>query len=400
MLVANSGQIYNYNLESNKVTWQYTSKFDTAGNRNNFAIDGQQIFMPFESGKFISFDVATGKIIWKQEVFGNEDSPIGMSSDENDQAKMLNELKPLFMTKPLIDGENVVIASGGNPNSIQGSYLYNFNKKDGDRKWHCSLPRPFNAYAAVKYRDNYFINSAEYLEKISPNEGSSMSYGLFDGEDEVPGSNVAPNPKSQFERGIYCQMQTDGNSLFIGDEVGKFYCFQLDKTGSVKDGDIMDPKNTFIGNPKLFKWTFSDKDFTFQKNGITFLTDNALLVEMKTGTADKSCIFALNTDDGKVKWKKVVSGDIKNWALQGNLIVGSTADKIFWIDANGENYKEASVQTKPLSNIEVMNATNFIYLTTNGIEIFDTNLKKAKVIFKKQVAEREFDNYQVKFLKK
>ncbi|MCV5003864.1 PQQ-like beta-propeller repeat protein, partial [Escherichia coli] len=81
LLLATNGSVYNFNLDDYKTTWHYTSPLDSTGNRNFFALDGQNIFMPFESGKLINFDVNTGKIIWKQQIYGNEDQPLGMSAD-------------------------------------------------------------------------------------------------------------------------------------------------------------------------------------------------------------------------------------------------------------------------------------------------------------------------------
>ncbi|MEO6818110.1 MAG: PQQ-binding-like beta-propeller repeat protein [Ginsengibacter sp.] len=399
LVVSSAGNLYNYNLDEKKVSWEYTGKFDTDGNRNYFAIDGEQIFMPYESGKFISFNVNTGKILWQQEIFGKENDVMEMSSGEDDQAEMLNELKPLFMTTPLVDGDNVLINSTGRPNQSMG-YLYNFNKTTGKRLWAQELPTVFNYFAPVKYIDNYFVNSAVYLEMFTPKTGTSTSYGMFDGDAEIAGEPVQNNPPNQFASPIYSQMQTDGKSIFIGDENGKFYCFQLDKNGSVPGGDITDPKNTFINNPKIFKWIFSDEEYSFQKNNITFLTKDALFVEMKTGSADKSCIFALNPGDGKVIWKKVVAGDINNWALHGDKIAGSTDDLLFWMEANGQNYAEVKIDSKPLSNMEWTDNNHLIYITKKGIENIDIGNKKSTLIFSKDVQENEHNNVQIKFLGK
>ena len=400
LIVSNAGNIYNYNLDEKKIVWEYSGKFDKDGNRNYFAIDGQQIFLPFESGKFISFDVNTGKILWQQEIFGQENGIMEMSSDEDDQAEMLNELKPLFMTTPLVDGNNVLINSAGRPNQSMG-YLYNFNKATGERLWLGELPTVYNYYAPVNYVDNYFVNSAVYLEMFTPKTGTNTSYGMFEGIAEVAGEEQQEEqPTNQFENPLYCQMQSDGKSLFIGDEDGKYYSFKLNENGGVPGGDITDPKNTFIKNATIFSWVFSDEEFSFQKNGITFLNDDAFYVEMKTGAADKSCIYALHRDNGKLLWKKVIEGDIKNWALQGNKITGFTDDIIFWLDAKGQHYNEVKIDRRALSNIEWKGDTQLIYVTKKGIEIFDTKSKTAKLIFNKAVSDDEHNNVQIKFIGK
>ena len=398
LLVANAGQVYSYNLDDNKLNWENTSRFDTSGNRNYFVVDEQQIFMPFESGLFKSFDLVTGNTLWKQQIYGNEEGGLDMVSGDEEQQDFYDNLKPLFMARPLVDGENVLITSTGQPTRSYG-YLYNFNKKNGNKNWIGELETVFNIFTPVKYRDNYFVNSAVFLQMFTPEPGTPTSYGMFDGALEIAGEeNNTPPERNIFDKPIYCQMQTDGKSLFIGDDSGNFYCFQLNKE-AVSAGEMDDPKNTFK-NPKVFKWTFSDQEYDFQRDGITFLKGNVLLVEMKTGLADKSCIFALNTSDGKVKWKKEIADDILNWALQGDKIVGHTKNNIFWIDANGKNYTAVKSLSLPLSNIERMNDGKLIYTTAKGIEIFNTETKNAKLVFKKPTVENQHNNFQVKFLKK
>jgi len=393
LIVAHNGSIFSIDVDQSKISWQHDSPLDTGGNRNYFAIDDQRIYLPYESGKLVSYDVATGKVIWQEQIHGNEDQGMDMSSDPNDQANTIKNQMPLFMTTPLIDGNNVVIASTGQPTQATG-WLYTFDKAKGTKKWDEQLPTIFNFYAPIRYKDHYFVNSATYLNKYSVNEGTWTSYGMFDGMD---GSTAEAN---QFERPIYNQMQTDGERMFIGDENGKFYCIQFNKDGNLQDGDITDPNNTFVKNPKVFKWTFGDEAFTFQKNHVTFLKDHTLYVEMKTGLADQSCIFALDTSNGKVKWKKVVKGDILNWALQGDQIVGNTENLIFWMDNNGKAYTEMRTENKPLSNIEMQDKTHLIFATKDGIESLDLQTKKTKVIFAKAFKSNEYNNFQIKYLAK
>ena len=400
LLIASDGSIFSYNLDENKTNWEYNSPIDTAGNRNFFAIDGQNIFMPFESGKFINFDVETGKVIWKKQIYGNEDQALAMASGKDAENEYLQERMPLFMTKPLVDGENIVIASTGQPTQTS-AWIYSFNRANGIEKWHGNLPTPYNLFAPVKYRNFYFINSAIFLEKISTEDGTSYSYGMFDGAPQVAGQPYQEYEENQFERPIYNQMQTDGENLYIGDEKGKFYCFYLDRTASLRDGDITDPNNTFIKNPKIFKWTFSDENFDFQSNNITFLENETLYVEMKNGIATQTCIFALNTKDGKPKWKKVVNGDVLNWCLSNNKIVGYTENTIFYMEANGEDFTEMKIQSKPLSNVEWKDETHLVYITQKGIEVFDTTTKTAKIIFSKPFNDKGNHNYvQIKYIAK
>ena len=396
LLVASEGSIINYNLDENNIHWEYKSPLDSTGNRNYFVVDGQSVFMPFESGRLINFDVNTGKVSWRQQIYGNEGA-LEMSSEENAEAEMLQSVMPLFMSKPLVDGDNVVIASSGQP-MLASAYIYSFNLNTGEKTWHENLPTVFNIFAPIKFRGFYFVNSAVYLEKFNAKDGTNTSYGMFDGMPDVAGEPSQNYEPSEFEFPIYCQMQTDGNNIYIGDEQGKIFSFHLDKTANVPNADITDPSNTFIKNPKVFRWVFSDENFSFQRNGLSFLKDGVLFVEMKNGSATESCVFALHAGNGKVKWKKTINGDILNWSLHNDKIVGNTENTVFYTDTNGDNFIETHSERKVLSNIECMDKTHLIYITEKGIEVFDTNTKTAKVVLEKPYSDNQHNNVQIKFI--
>ena len=102
----------------------------------------------------------------------------------------------------------------------------------------------------------------------------------------------------------------------------------------------------------------------------------------------------------KPKWQQIINGSILNWKLDNGKIVGHTASTIFYLDADGQNFTEIKIESKPLSNIEWFDKTHLIYVTQKGIEFFDTNTKVAKIIFSKQFKENEHNNVQIKFIKK
>ncbi|MDA4742855.1 hypothetical protein NY599_00085, partial [Enterobacter hormaechei] len=72
-------------------------------------------------------------------------------------------------------------------------------------------------------------------------------------------------------------------NLFIGDEKGKFYCLNLDKNASLPNSDISDPNNTFIKNPKVFKWIFKDDHYSFAGDAKSFLEDDILYTVLRDG---------------------------------------------------------------------------------------------------------------------
>ena len=396
LLVATEGKLINFDLDQKKIAWQFQNPMDSTGNRNLFALDGQNIFMPFESGKLINFDVNTGKIIWQQQIYGNGDEPLGMGNGEEDEKIMIRSQMPLFMAKPLVDEQNILMASTAQPMEGGRAWLYNFNRTNGKKKWLSDLPTVFNLFAPVKYRNYYFINSAVFLEKFDAKTGVNTSYGMFDGDLEIAGQPLQHHEVNQFDVPIYNQMQSDGQRIFIGSEKGTIYALELNKDGNLADGDIADPNNTFIKNPKAFKWTFSDKAFHFPGNNKLILEDGTLYTEMKGDT--NTCFFAINADNGKLKWKKILPSNIQNWTLNGDKIVGYTNKSIFYLDTDGENFTETNIKNLPLSDMESMDDTHFVYVTQKGVEIFDTKTKTTKLVITQAFNKNEHNNVQIKYI--
>ena len=143
------------------------------------------------------------------------------------------------------------------------------------------------------------------------------------------------------------------------------------------------------------------EDFDFQKSAITFLENGVLYTEMKNGIATQSCLYALDTDDGKVIWKKIINDEILNWSLSRNKIIGYTKSSIFYMDDSGKNYTEIKIENKPVSNIELMDDTHFVYVSEKGIEIVDMGTKKSKIVFPKSfIGKDEASNVQIKYISK
>ncbi|WP_106914982.1 outer membrane protein assembly factor BamB family protein [Chryseobacterium aurantiacum] len=400
LVVATEGQVFNFNLDENKIVWQYKSDIDSAGNRNLFAVDGQNIFMPFESGKLINFDINTGKIIWQQQIYGNGDQPLDMSNDENEEAKRLSSRMPLFMASPLVDGQNILMASTGQPSEINRAWLYNFNRANGTKNWLSELPTIYNYFAPVKYRNSYFVNSAVFLKKLSPQNGVNTSYGMFDGDVEIVGQPLQHNEVNQFDRPIYNPMYTDGNTLFIGSEAGTIYALKLDKDGNLPDGDISDPNNTFIKNPKVFKWIYKNEKLVAKRSHILFFEDGTLYTEMRISSNNESNLLAINAEDGNLEWGQILPPDVLNWTISNGKIIGNNMNTLFYIDTNGKNFTKVKIKDKPLSGIESIDATHFIYVTQKGIEIFDTQTQTAKLVIAKKFNDNEHNNLQIKYISK
>jgi len=376
LLVATEGSIYNVNLDQGKIAWEFHSPNDAEGNRNSFALDGQRLFMPFESGGIKSFDVSTGNIIWEKQIYGQKDDGLDPNVDD---LPYTPDRTPLFMSQPLVDQENVVIASHGQPTTTT-PYLFSFDKSTGKKLWQDPLKTHFNIFAPLKFKGNdfdyYFVNSAVYLEKHGANTGISYAYRM-------------PEEKEKFEKPLYNQMQSDGRNVFLGDESGQFYCLPLDKDGIVSENNI-----------SVFKWIYKDDTYNYLSNEITYLEDNVLYAELNKGQRDQSALIAINAENGSLKWRKVITGDVGHWALIGGKIIGHTENKIFTIETSGENLIEIPVTNKPLSNIEQVDETHLIYLSSQGVAILNLETTNVELVLSKTFNDNNYNTVQVKYIPK
>jgi len=390
LIVATEGSLYNFDLDAYELNWRYTSDLDSDGNRTSFVIHEQSIFMPFESGKLFSFEVNTGEIIWKKYVNGRDN--FGVSIDLDGPPDVFG-LTPLFMSKPLIDRDRIVIASHGQPHSTK-PYLYSFDTETGATHWQKLLPTHFNYFAPAKYRshkfDYYFTNSAIHLDQYGSNSGSRYSFGLPDSD---AGNSLFTEP-------LYNQMQTDRNSLYLGDESGKLYSLPLDKEARVVEEDKFPASNTDTESTYPFKWVFSDENFTSQRNQITFLQDGVLYTDIQNDSTRQSKIVAINAQNGSVKWEQIVEGRIDSWALLGNKVVGSTENTIFYVDTAGQDFTEVRVENKPLSNIDRFDDDTYLFVSERGIEQFTVNSAQTEVVYPMLFNDNHHNNVQIELISK
>lgn len=95
-----------------------------------------------------------------------------------------------------------------------------------------------------------------------------------------------------------------------------------------------------------------------------------------------------------------IPSEIKNWAFSGGKIINTTAKGIFYMGTNVENYTEFYVKNSPISGIESIDKTHFVYVTPQGIEVFDTASKTAKLVIAKVFNKNEYNNLQIKYIAK
>lgn len=387
LIVASKGQLLNFNLETKKLTWEFTSTEDVGLNRNQFTYDSENIYLPFESGKFVSIQINSGKKNWiiasSREMIGITDAYI----DEDGSVQTDNPISdngPIFMSKPLLANDYLYIASAKVGYDKHSEFIV-LNKKDGTTFTVQENSTFYNYFAPVENNTNVYVNSATNLD-MHYQEGTLANYGLFE--------------KSAFEHPLYTQMQTSKNMLFLGDEKGKFYALEVDKVGLVKRGDISDPKNNFIDRKDLFEWTYQSSKYPYLGNSNTALTNNLFIVHKKSEDEKTEALIALDSKSGKESWLFEPNTNIINWqVVDNNEILAYSKSKIYVVDLRGNLVTEMDVDPKllPISNIEVNKAKNLIYLSYERVVLVNRETKKPEILIPYTFKPHDIESNQIKY---
>jgi len=390
LIVSSKGKLLNFNLESKKISWEYTSKEDVKKglNRNLFSFDNENIYLPFESGRFISAKINSGKINWihaphalssSNEIslaYTDEDGEI--QTDENSSENII------FMSQPLIYKDLVYISSCKRDFQRKSNF-YIINKMDGNVNFIDENSTFYNFFKPVESNSNIYVTSAVYLD-MHYKEGTFASNGMY--------------VDSAFENPLYIQIQSNKNSLFFGDEIGVIYALATDKIGLAKGGDISDSSNNFIDRTDLFEWKYKTTKYNDVANFNTELTKDFYIVNLRSETDLKDAIIALNIENGKEEWIYEHDFPIENWQLAKDKITGFSKEKIFMIDLKGKLIFELEIANSnlaPISNIERNKKNNLVYLSLNGIVEVDLETKKTELIIPYVSKPNDIEKNQIKY---
>lgn len=387
VVFSSNGKVVNFDLDNKKVVWEYTSAQDGEGNRNKFDFDEATLYMPFESGKFVALDILTGKEKWMYEAgqIGMMDVAVDDTSGGFDTEA---GSEPYFMGQPLQYQDKVyTVTTGG------GSYPYFviLNKEDGTEFKTEGIETKFNMYQPVLCQENIFVNSAIYLNKYSL-RGTPTSYGMYEG--------------ITFDSPLYTQMRSDGETLYFGEEDGKFYAIPFNQDGNVKgdNDDIMDPKNNFKDNLSIYKWRYQSKEYprlatNFDSN--TVLYGKTYVIHVRKSDSDAQALIGLNAKTGEEQWSYGSTEEIVNWHKSGEHLIGYTMTKVFVLDFQGKELATYSIteEFKPLTNIEETKDGQLVFLTTRGVTTIDKTSKQAKVLIAYETKEEYHNTAYIKYFK-
>ncbi|MCJ8153274.1 PQQ-binding-like beta-propeller repeat protein [Chryseobacterium sp. SSA4.19] len=387
LIVSSKGKLFNFNLETKKLTWQYVSKEDTLGNRNRFTYDTEKIYMPFESGRLIGVNINSGKVIWDHN-FINPSYRATDNAGNTDPDKDYSDryLGPIFMSRPLVSGNRVYIASAGRPETFKSDFFV-VDAKNGNVIRTNPNSTNYNYFQPVENKGNMYVNSAVFLD-LHYQSGSDRN-GI--------------NENASFDHTLYVQMQTSGNRLLFGDNEGRFYACEVNKDGFVKAGNNSDPGSNYAKNDQFFEWTYQSEKYPALGDDQTALLGNLLIVCKQSENESKTALIAIDSKSGKEKWIFERTGLIKTWhPANQNEITGYTKDKIFVVDSKGAINFEAPIDPSlyPVSNIEINSKKQLLYISGKGIVSLDRKTKQATLLIAHTFYPSSIPLNQIKYFEK
>lgn len=399
--VSTAGQLLRFDLEPATLRWAHRSRQDAEGNRNAFAQAAGTLYLPFESGKLVAFDAATGDIRWTQ--YANMGDGAADAVMDGDGETLIDpQGRPYYMSQPLLAGDFVYIATAGPPQHAQPR-LQVLQRSDGALAGSDGVQTPYNLFAPVACRGHVFVNSAIYLSKYSA-QGSATSYGLHE--------------QAAFEAPLYAQMQCDGKALYLGDERGRFYALPLDADANVPgEGDIGDPNNSFTGRPEVLRWTYQSDRFprlvNSAVNSTALLGKGQLVVAVRQDDERRDALIALDTDNGQERWTYAPEGRIAQWSADSSGIVGYTevapgspgaatqpTTQLFVLDARGQLQARHALASEfqPLSNVVRAANGDLVFVTERGIAQLSAATGQARLSIAHPFARLEHDTVRIEAL--
>ncbi len=386
LIVSSKGKLFNFNLETKKLTWEYISKDDTLSNRNRFSYDESTIYMPFESGRLLAADILSGKIRWENNY--KPDPTLGDASNDGTGYKNSDAYPgPIFMAKPLVYNRKLFIPSAGIPDLLK-SKLITVDATTGKTISQKANSTNYNYFQPIEKRGVIYVNSAIYLDVHYP----SGSFGYLTMEDIADSGSP-----------IYIQMQSNKNSLFLGVENGIIYSVGLSGDGFTRAAEVNHPEENSSGQKGIFDWQYQSEKYPGLGDGNTELVNNQLIVCKASDKENKSALIAINAKNGKEKWLYEPGDQIKNWQLANqDELTGYTKSIIFVLDTSGKVTFKIPIDPSlyPVSNIETRSDGALIYITGKGVVVIDRNINRTSLL----IAHTFYPSFsplnQIKYFKK
>lgn len=361
LILTTAGKIINFNLETKQLAWIYSSQKDSEGNRNMPIFDEEKIYLPFESGKIIAFDIQSGKPIWTTYPHTNNEIVVSKKNSDGSTEILIDSLKaPYYIGRGLLAGNRLYMPMAGQPELFY-PLIRTIDAKTGEVLLNEEITTNYNYFAPVFCDDFLFVNSAIYLEKYTLNDAKIAERKQL----AVP-----------FEERISAQIKSDGTHLYIADQNASFYKITPDEYDNLR----IKSEHEGFSIPKFAEWNpnktnkgiFNENSFA---GNATELVNNTWIVSVFDEN-EKKFLIAWNTENGKLLWEREIP-NLLSWSVQNNTIVALQKEKITLFNLKGKETASFSFEPneKPISNIIYTPEKKILFACEKGIMKMEKNRK-------------------------
>jgi len=325
IILSGNGEILSYNLETQEENWKFQFT-DSSYNkmRNSFNIENAILYASSTQIELVALNVNDGSLYWKTE--------LGQQNEITRRYWINGQELPIK--------KDLIYLASGNKN------LYAFNKLTGDLAWNYELQFPYNNYTPAIHNDYLIIPNAPWVYCFEASTGKPIWQRGFG------------------NKPMYTTPQIDDKYAYVADENNIIYALNLENNAAIMWEYQTD-------------YEYADIDEkTILENGVYYFGT-------KTGREDPPAVVALNSKDGSLIWRTVLSNEgneIKVFKKFTNYILGFTdsESKSFYLieTETGEQIMIADPKEKAVSNIVKIDDEHLAFLTRNYLVTFNLNTKK------------------------
>ncbi len=325
IILSGNGEILSCNLESLAVNWKF--KFtDSSYNkmRNSFNIENAILYASSTQIELVALNVNDGSLYWKTE--------LGQQYEITRRYWINGQELPIK--------NDLIYLASGNKNA------YAFNKLTGNLAWNYELQFPYNNYSPAIQNDYLIIPNAPWVYCFEASTGKPIWQRGFG------------------NKPMYAKPQIDNIYAYVADENNMIYALSLENNAEII-------------------WEY-ETDYEYA--GIdekTILEEETYYFGAKTGRETPPAITALNSKDGSLIWRTVLSNEsneIKVLKKFGNYILGFTdseSNSFYLINTEtGEQITVEEPKEKAVSNIVEIDDVNVAFLAKNYLVTFNISTKK------------------------
>lgn len=271
---SDSGKVFALDRIKGRVKWRFQADGAVS---SDLASDGTLLFFSTKKGTVYALKCADGKDVWKFETKAKTYYPGGWD---------------YFVSSPVITGKQIVVGSGD-------GFVYALDKQSGKMKWKYHAKSMVRSTPAVDKQNKMMVIGTMNGELLA----LSIKKGKLKWKFKAKGNKYFPKGEFLFKPLIH------GDTVYAGSRDAAFYAVNL------KDGKL--------------RWKVEEK------KGYWYTRAAAHGSVIYAASSDGHYIQALDTADGKEKWKFLTEGLVFTTPLVHNGVVytGSHDRRVYAVDA-------------------------------------------------------------------